>query len=80
MIMNDTVPLGERSFRIESTEGYKPGDNIIIYHPASEEWIQRVNRGDTAGDTPWSAGEVPLVFNRYIEKISDDEITLDAPL
>lgn len=80
MITSSTVPLGDRVIRIEGTEGYEPGDNIIIYHPASEEWIQRVNGGGTASDTPWSAGEVPLVFNRYIENISGDEITLDAPL
>ncbi|MCD6376225.1 MAG: T9SS type A sorting domain-containing protein [Caldisericaceae bacterium] len=88
-IMNDTVLVGSRSFRVQKPNYYNVGDNIIIYHPCTEEWLQAIDWGGTHSnesgaepgvDEPWEIGSQPIVYNRYISKIEGDQITIDAPV
>ncbi|MFC1481795.1 FlgD immunoglobulin-like domain containing protein [Candidatus Neomarinimicrobiota bacterium] len=88
-IVSDTVLVGERKFRVENPLLYSVGDNIIIYHPCTAEWLEAVDYGGTHSDhaeaepgidVPWTVNSQPIVFNRYITAINDDTITVDAPL
>ena len=79
-IVSDFVPVGSRSFVVEDASPFRVGDNIIIYHPCTSQWLQAVKYGGTHGDPPWAVGEEPLIFNRYIKSISGNEITIDAPI
>ena len=38
-IIDNYVPIGSNTFEIESSFGYKPGDQIVIYRPSIAEWI-----------------------------------------
>jgi len=66
-IVTNFVSVGSRSFEVEDASPFRVGDNIIIYHPCTSQWLQAVNYGGTHGDLPWAVGEEPLIFNRYIK-------------
>ena len=79
-ITTDFVQVGSRTFTIDDGSGYQVGDNIIIFHPCSAAWLAAIDGGGTARDSDWSVDQYPIVYNRYITEISDDEITIDAPV
>ena len=41
-IVDDYVPVGSHSFNVESASGYRLGDSIIVYCPATAEWISSI--------------------------------------
>ncbi len=87
-IVTDTVLVGENSFEIEDVSFFSVGDNIIIYHPCTEEWLKAIDYGGTHSgeggaepvDVPWSVGSQPIVFNRYITAIDGNRVTIDVPV
>lgn len=88
-ITSDTVYIGEREFTVESSSPFSVGDNIIIFHPSTETWLQAIDYGGThytepgaepGVDLPWSPGSENIVFNRYITAIEGNKITVDAPV
>lgn len=88
-ILDDTVFVGSRSFRLQNPSRFTVGDNIIIYHPCTGEWLTAIDSGGThyrepgaepGVDLPWAVGSQPIVYNRYITRISGDTITVDAPV
>lgn len=89
LIVDDTVFVGENSFSVENPSSFNVGDNIIIYHPCSEEWLEAINYGGTHSDEsgaeegidiPWTVGSQPIIFNRNIIEIEGDLITIDVPI
>ncbi len=88
-IISDTVLVGDRSFEIADASSFAVGDNIIIYHPCTTEWLEAIDFGGTYSDwpdaepgvdVPWTVGSQPLVFNRTIMAIEGNTITIDAPV
>lgn len=88
-ITSDTVFVGSKIFDVESAASYSVGDNIVIYHPCTEEWLEAIDYGGTHSgegdaepgvDVPWSVGSQPLLFNRYITDVSGNTITVDVPV
>jgi len=79
-IVTDLVLVGSNSFEVEDATPFQVGDNIIIYHPCTEEWLQAICFSGTHGDANWAVGSEPLVFNRYIKSIQGSKITVDAPV
>jgi Family of unknown function (DUF6298) len=79
------VPVGSSSFRINSTDGLKVGDTVVVDHPSTKEWIAAVGMDrfpsrDKGSYLDWRPGTVDIQWDRGIAKIEDDKITLDAPL
>ena len=88
-IVTDTVFVGERTFEVEDASPYSVGDNIIIYHPCTEKWLESIDYGGTRSnesgaepgiDIPWEVDSQPILFNRHITEINENEITIDAPV
>ncbi|MEZ0472185.1 DUF7594 domain-containing protein [Luteimonas salinilitoris] len=79
-IITDLVPVGARTFRVEDAASLAVGDNIMIVHPCTQEWLEAVDGGGTAYDPPWGLYTVPIVYNRFIAAISGNHITIDAPV
>lgn len=88
-ITTDFVPVGSYSFEVEDGSKYNIGDNIIIYHPCTEEWLSAIDYGGTHSDSPnaepgidvpWKIGSQPIVFNRNITNIEGNKITIDVPV
>ena len=78
-ILDDVVPIGATSFRVDHPERFGVGDAVVVYHPATAEWLAAIDGGGTATDAPWAVGAIPIVFVRTIESIDGDILTVDAP-
>ena len=79
-ISSPFVPAGARNFDVEDASLFSTGDNIIVRHRSSKEWIESVNGGDTANGPPWEPGYMEIYYNRYITGISGNTISIDAPI
>lgn len=88
-ITSDTVLVGARKFEVADAGSFAVGDNIIMYHPCTTEWLAAIDYGGTHSDlsdaepevdVPWTVGSQPIVFNRYITDIQGNTITIDAPV
>ncbi|MEL7533277.1 MAG: T9SS type A sorting domain-containing protein, partial [Bacteroidota bacterium] len=79
-ITSDWVKVGDYRFTVADPTAYSVGDNIVIYHPCTQEWLDAIDGGGTDNEPNWSVGSQPLVFNRRIVAIQGDEITVDVPL
>lgn len=78
-ITSDFVQVGSFSFEIENTANFQVGDNIIIHHPGSADWVDALDGGGSPLGN-WSANKYNIVFNRYITNINGNQITIDAPI
>jgi hypothetical protein len=81
-ITSKLVKVGERSFEVADASKLKVGDNIVIHHPCTDKWIKAVKAGGLPeiGNEAWKVDELPIVYNRFIEKIQGDTVTVDAPV
>lgn len=88
-ITDEVVPVGSFSFSVSNPSLYRIGDRIVIYHPATQAWTDAVNKGGvpypdptapTDPDERWKAGQLPIIFHRYIKSIDGNKITVDAPV
>lgn len=80
-ITSQVVPAGSTSFEVENSSLYAVGDQIIIYHPCSQKWLEAVNFGGVSDQTElWTVNKFPILFNRYITAIDNYRITVDAPI
>jgi hypothetical protein len=80
------VPVGARSFHVDSAEGFKVGDRVIVRRPSTTEWIHFIGmdripvpKGRT-DVVQWTAGSKDLPFLRVITAIEGNQVTVDAPL
>ncbi len=82
------VPWSARGFAVESAEGFRVGERIVVHRPSTAEWIRalgmdriRVRPGaDPAETKQWRAGDYDLHFERTITAIDGRRISLDAPV
>lgn len=72
------VPVGARSFRVDSTSGLAVGDTVVIHRPSTAAWINALGMDKLAN--PWTAGSKELDYDRVITRIEGNWITVDAPL
>lgn len=85
-ITNDFVPVGARSFNVDSTSGLKVGDEVMIHRPSTAAWIDAIGmnaipeRSDGLPITQWAPGAYDLRYDRIITAIEGNTITVDAPL
>ena len=79
-IISPYIPAGSRTIEVTDASVFTIGDNIIIRHPSTTEWIKKVENGGVGTDTPWQPGEIDLVFNRYITKIVGNKIQVNTPI
>lgn len=78
-ITSEFVQVGSRTFTVADASVLSVGDNIIVYHPHTQEWSDAVEGGGSV-DNPWQPGQLPILYNRYIKAIEGDEITICAPV
>ncbi len=82
------VPWSAKRFNVQSVDGLKVGDRIVVHRPSTEAWIRELgmdriaNRpGAEAGSTSqWKAGQYDLDFERTIVALEGTQITVDAPV
>ena len=81
-ITTDIIHVGDYSFEVTNASNYKIGDQIIVYHPISQEWLDAIDGGGAS--EPWlltmpSGLPNHIMFNRVICAINGNKITVDAP-
>ena len=80
------VPVGARTLTLDSTEGLKPADHVLVHRPSTASWIHDLHmdkipqRRDGGRVTQWTAGSKDLDFDRIITSIDGRRVTFDAPL
>ncbi len=77
-IVDKYVPVGARSFQVDSTAGLAVGETVIVNRPTTTEWVAAI--GMNLLDIPWVAGDHEPNWDRVITRIEGNTITLDAPL
>ena len=81
-ITNRYVPVGARSFQVDSTSGLAAGDHLYVRRVATTEWIQDLGM-DLLGPSPvypWSPGSYMIDMDRVIKRIEGNRIFIDAPV
>lgn len=89
LITDNIVPAGAMSFSVQDASAFSVGNQIIIYHPCSAQWLAAINYGGvpypdpTAPNDPderWTIDSYPITYHRYITAINGNTITIDAPV
>jgi len=75
-ILNDIVPVGDRSVQLDSTEGLAVGTRVEVTHRSSKAWIDKLGV-DRLG---WREGTRDIRWLRTISTIDGSRIELDVPL
>ncbi len=85
-IVDAYVPVGERSFQVEEGHTFAPGDTVIVHRPGTGDWISAIGmdrippRADGRPVNQWRAERYGIDYDRVVESVDGDRITLDAPL
>lgn len=79
-IVSDLVGVGSRTFTVADASKLSVGDNVIIFHPHTQEWIDAIDGGGVRDGEPWPVGERPIIFNRYIKQIDGNDLEICAPV
>ena len=74
------VPVGSRTFTVDNPELYNVGDQIVVLHPITEEWLVAIDGGGTDTDPPWDTSEFDIAYTRRIERVQGDSLFIDAPV
>jgi len=77
------VPVGAKSFNVQSADNFKVGDKVILYRPSPENWIHDLKMDQIAarpGTKQWKPGEYDLEYERVITKIEGTKVYLDNPV
>jgi hypothetical protein len=79
-VTDDYVPVGSRSFHVDSLAGLAVGDSVIVDRPSTANWIHDL--GMDGPLNPWLPGTKNLISDRVITGIDAAHklVTVDAPL
>lgn len=76
-------PTGTKTIRLASAPGFKVGQSIVLERPGTDAWIRDLKMNqiiEREGTKQWEAKDYTLRFERVVEAIKGNEITLDYPL
>src|SRR5262245_18184908 len=84
-ITDKYVPVGAYTLRLESAQGLKVGDSVLVEHPGTAEWIKAIGMDrfpsrDKGSYLDWRPGTVDVQCDRVVTRIDGNTITIDAPL
>jgi hypothetical protein len=82
-ITDGYVAVGAKSFNVASAKNYKTGDRIILYRPATEQWISDLKMDQIVernGTKQWKPGEYNLQYERVVTKVEGNKIFIDNPV
>lgn len=84
-ITDSYVPVGARTFTVESAAGFKPGDLVLLRRVGNTEWIREIGMdrimprsSNPASTKQWKP--FVLSFERVVTKVEGSRVTVDAPL
>src|SRR5262249_14915754 len=66
-LIDKYVPVGARSFRVDSTANLHVGDTVIVHRPSPANWIHDIGMDQL--QNPWQPNSKNLDFDRVITRI-----------
>ncbi|HTN36521.1 MAG TPA: hypothetical protein VL053_05570 [Arachidicoccus sp.] len=82
-ISDKYVPVGTTTLHVDAGQGYKAGDSIIVFRPATEQWIKDIKMDQIVprkGTRQWKTKDYNFQFERVITSIKGNTITIDNPV
>jgi hypothetical protein len=84
LITDEYVPVGSRSFHLNTTEGLRIGHRINIIRPSTKEWIDAIGMAGFGGGLGawrgWKPDSRDLMWDRVIKSIDGNLVLVDAPI
>lgn len=77
------VPVGTKSLNLTSTKGLAIGDKIVVYRPATTNWIHDLKMDQIepgTGTIQWTPADYNFEFERIITAINGNQIRIDNPI
>jgi hypothetical protein len=82
-VVDNYVPVGATTLRVGADHRFAVGHTVSVSRPSTAEWIAALGMDRFAGDRhggQWKPGSRDITWDRTITAVTDDSITLDAPL
>jgi hypothetical protein len=82
-ITNHYVPVGARSFHLDSTSGLAVNDHVFVRRIATTNWIHDLGMdllGPPPSVNPWTPDGYNIDMDRVIKRIEGNRIFIDAPV
>ena len=82
-ITDPYVPVNAIKVHVSGNNSLKAGDHILIRRPSTKEWIKTLGTDHFGGGITslgWKPGERDIFWDRTINSVEGNFITLDAPL
>jgi autotransporter-associated beta strand protein len=77
-ITNRYVPVGARSFNVDSISGLALGDHVFVRRVATSNWIHDI--GMDFLTNPWTPDGYNIDMDRVITRIEGNRIFIDSPV
>jgi hypothetical protein len=77
-IITPRVLVGSREFRVANPALFKRGDVVIINHPCTPEWENKVDPGNLWDSIDIKLGNIR--YHRYVVDVRGDTLEIDAPV
>jgi len=84
-VIDDRVAVGAKTFQVSDAGKFAEGDLIVVRRPGTDAWIHAIGM-DRIADCPspacrqWKAKGYDLLFERVVQHVHGNTITIDAPL
>lgn len=82
-ITDNYVPVNSYSVSLSGSHGLKVGDNIYIYRPSTQEWIDVLGTDHFGGDITalgWKPNRQDIYWDRTVTAVNGNSITFDVPI
>jgi hypothetical protein len=82
-IAEDYVPVGRKYVIVNSASGFSKGDQIVLYRPASSQWISDIKMNQitpSEGTVQWTASGYSFYFERLVTKVNGDTLFFRNPV
>jgi hypothetical protein len=82
-ITDKYVPVGAKSFTLNSTNGLRTGDKVMVYRPGTAKWIADLKMDQIepgTGTVQWTATDYNFQFERIITNIKGNTVFIDNPI
>ncbi|MGD0260908.1 MAG: DNRLRE domain-containing protein [Verrucomicrobiota bacterium] len=81
-ITNNYVPVGARSFNVDSASGLSVGDTVFVERLATQAWIDDLgmNLLGPSPDVPWTPSGYNINSERVITHLEGNHVFVDWPL
>ncbi|MCW0481799.1 DUF6298 domain-containing protein [Gaoshiqia sediminis] len=77
------VPVGAFSFSVEDGHTLKAGDQVTVWRPATNNWIEMLGMKEFGGETGWLGwreGDQDIRWDRTVVSVEGTRVTIDAPI